>query len=116
MAELAAKGAEFSGGVRDEGWGHTARLKVPGAGEMTLYQPSTIRRRRLDRRGTGAAHEWSPPPASPGAGSFVCQFRLVDLADQHRTPPTTAPSSVMTAICPNRLRPAAARPPRSPSR
>jgi catechol 2,3-dioxygenase-like lactoylglutathione lyase family enzyme len=39
MAELAAKGAEFSGGVRDEGWGHTARLKVPGAGEMTLYQP-----------------------------------------------------------------------------
>jgi catechol 2,3-dioxygenase-like lactoylglutathione lyase family enzyme len=39
MADLAAKGAQFSGGVRDDGWGLTARLKVPGAGEMTLYQP-----------------------------------------------------------------------------
>jgi catechol 2,3-dioxygenase-like lactoylglutathione lyase family enzyme len=39
MAQLTAKGAEFSGDVADEGWGHTVRLKVPGAGEMTLYQP-----------------------------------------------------------------------------
>lgn len=39
MAELTAKGAEFSGEVRDQGWGITAQLKVPGAGEMTLYQP-----------------------------------------------------------------------------
>jgi catechol 2,3-dioxygenase-like lactoylglutathione lyase family enzyme len=39
MADLAARGAEFTGSVRDEGWGITARLKVPGAGEMTLYQP-----------------------------------------------------------------------------
>jgi len=40
MAELTAKGAEFADDVRDEGWGITARLKVPGAGEMTLYQPN----------------------------------------------------------------------------
>ncbi len=39
MAELASRGAEFNGDARDEGWGITARLKVPGAGEMTLYQP-----------------------------------------------------------------------------
>jgi hypothetical protein len=39
MAELTAKGAEFIGDVRDEGWGITAQLKVLGAGEMTLYQP-----------------------------------------------------------------------------
>jgi catechol 2,3-dioxygenase-like lactoylglutathione lyase family enzyme len=39
MAELTAKGAQFDGDVRDEGWGHTIQLKVPGAGEMTLYQP-----------------------------------------------------------------------------
>jgi len=39
MAELTAKGAEFTSDIRDEGWGVTARLKVPGAGEMTLYQP-----------------------------------------------------------------------------
>jgi catechol 2,3-dioxygenase-like lactoylglutathione lyase family enzyme len=40
MAELTAKGAEFTGVIRDEGWGITARLKVPGAGDMTLYQPA----------------------------------------------------------------------------
>ena len=40
MAELTAKGAEFTGEIRDEGWGITARLKVPGAGDMTLYQPA----------------------------------------------------------------------------
>lgn len=39
MVDLTAKGARFIGEVRDEGWGVTAQLKVPGAGEMTLYQP-----------------------------------------------------------------------------
>jgi catechol 2,3-dioxygenase-like lactoylglutathione lyase family enzyme len=39
MAALAAKGAEFDGGVSDAGWGITVQLKVPGAGTMTLYQP-----------------------------------------------------------------------------
>jgi catechol 2,3-dioxygenase-like lactoylglutathione lyase family enzyme len=39
MADLAARGAEFSGGVADRGFGITTRLKVPGAGEITLYQP-----------------------------------------------------------------------------
>jgi catechol 2,3-dioxygenase-like lactoylglutathione lyase family enzyme len=39
MAELRERGAEFAGGVSDEGWGLTVRLEVPGAGEMTLYQP-----------------------------------------------------------------------------
>ena len=39
MAELTAKGAEFAGDVADRGFGVTAQLKVPGAGEITLYQP-----------------------------------------------------------------------------
>jgi len=39
MAQLAAKGAQFADEVRDQGWGRTVRLNVPGAGEMTLYQP-----------------------------------------------------------------------------
>lgn len=38
MTELTAKGAEFSRGVRDDGYGLTAMLKIPGAGEMLLYQ------------------------------------------------------------------------------
>jgi predicted enzyme related to lactoylglutathione lyase len=39
MAELAGRGAEFVGEVEDRGFGLVARLTVPGAGEMTLYQP-----------------------------------------------------------------------------
>jgi catechol 2,3-dioxygenase-like lactoylglutathione lyase family enzyme len=39
MAELSAKGAEFAGDVADRGFGITVRLKVPGAGEITLYEP-----------------------------------------------------------------------------
>ena len=38
MAELAAKGAEFTGEVQDRGFGRTVAMKVPGAGEMMLYQ------------------------------------------------------------------------------
>jgi catechol 2,3-dioxygenase-like lactoylglutathione lyase family enzyme len=39
VAQLTAKGAQFDGEIRDQGWGLTIQLKVPGAGEMTLYQP-----------------------------------------------------------------------------
>jgi catechol 2,3-dioxygenase-like lactoylglutathione lyase family enzyme len=39
MAQLTAKGATFDGDVRDEQWGRTVQLQVPGAGAMTLYQP-----------------------------------------------------------------------------
>lgn len=39
MAQLSAKGATFDGDVREEQWGSTIQLLVPGAGTMTLYQP-----------------------------------------------------------------------------
>ena len=38
-AQLQAKGAEFSGGVEDMGFGIAATLKLPGAGDILLYQP-----------------------------------------------------------------------------
>lgn len=37
--ELRAKGVEFIQDVLDEGFGLTARFRVPGAGEMLVYQP-----------------------------------------------------------------------------
>lgn len=40
MAELAERGAAFAGDVAEQEWGRTVRLVVPGAGEMTLYQPT----------------------------------------------------------------------------
>ncbi len=39
MAELTAKGAEFVGDIGEQRWGRTVSLKVPGAGEILLYEP-----------------------------------------------------------------------------
>jgi hypothetical protein len=39
VAELKAKGAEFSTEVQDHGYGLVAMLKVPGTDDIQLYQP-----------------------------------------------------------------------------
>ncbi|TMD04560.1 MAG: hypothetical protein E6J02_12505 [Chloroflexi bacterium] len=39
VAGLQAKGVEFVSDISDQGWGLLTRFKVPGAGEMGLYQP-----------------------------------------------------------------------------
>ncbi|MBA3726148.1 MAG: VOC family protein [Armatimonadetes bacterium] len=39
VAELRSKGAEFTGGITDEGFGLTTNLVLPAAGEIMLYQP-----------------------------------------------------------------------------
>jgi hypothetical protein len=38
VAELKANGATFTREVRDDGFGLTTALVVPGAGEMMLYE------------------------------------------------------------------------------
>ena len=40
MTALAERGARFEGDVHEAGWGRIARLLVPGAAAMTLYQPT----------------------------------------------------------------------------
>jgi catechol 2,3-dioxygenase-like lactoylglutathione lyase family enzyme len=39
MAEVRAKGAEFSSGPDDHGYGIVAMVQVPGADDVQLYQP-----------------------------------------------------------------------------
>jgi catechol 2,3-dioxygenase-like lactoylglutathione lyase family enzyme len=39
VAELRARGAEFSGDAEDYGFGIGTNLKLPGAGEILLYEP-----------------------------------------------------------------------------
>jgi len=39
VADLLARGVEFAGPVEDQGFGLVVRLRVPGAGEIGLYQP-----------------------------------------------------------------------------
>ena len=39
VAELSAKGVEFTGPIQDQGFGRLVHLRVPGAGDIGLYQP-----------------------------------------------------------------------------
>ena len=39
VTELTRRGVEFTAHVTDEGWGRLTRLRVPGAGELGLYEP-----------------------------------------------------------------------------
>jgi catechol 2,3-dioxygenase-like lactoylglutathione lyase family enzyme len=40
VAELSAKGVEFTAAIEEQRFGRLTRLRVPGAGEIGLYQPS----------------------------------------------------------------------------
>jgi catechol 2,3-dioxygenase-like lactoylglutathione lyase family enzyme len=40
MAELSAKGVEFTIPVTEERWGLRTALRLPGGGELGLYEPS----------------------------------------------------------------------------
>ena len=42
VAELRAKGATFSREIRDDGFGLTTTVVVPGAGEMMIYEPKHL--------------------------------------------------------------------------
>lgn len=39
VAELAAKGVEFAGEIEEQGWGRLATIRVPGGGDLGLYEP-----------------------------------------------------------------------------
>jgi catechol 2,3-dioxygenase-like lactoylglutathione lyase family enzyme len=39
VAELSARGATFTREIRDDGFGLTTLLEIPGAGEMMIYEP-----------------------------------------------------------------------------
>lgn len=39
VRELTAKGVEFTQSIRDAGWGLLTRLRLPGGGEVGMYQP-----------------------------------------------------------------------------
>ncbi|WP_328606600.1 extradiol dioxygenase [Amycolatopsis sp. NBC_00345] len=39
VADLVAKGVEFTQPVTNAGWGRLTRLRLPGGGEVGLYEP-----------------------------------------------------------------------------
>ena len=39
VEELEAKGIELAGPISDEGWGRLTAIKLPGGGELGLYEP-----------------------------------------------------------------------------
>jgi len=56
VAALKRKGVKFSSGILDRGWGLLTTLKLPGGGDLSLYQPKhptaigRPRRKRARRR------------------------------------------------------------------
>ena len=48
VAELKAKGVQSTSPVENQGFGLLVRLKVPGAGEIGLYQPRHATAHDLD--------------------------------------------------------------------
>jgi catechol 2,3-dioxygenase-like lactoylglutathione lyase family enzyme len=38
VAELKAKGVEFTSGIADQGWGLVTTMRIPGGSELALYQ------------------------------------------------------------------------------
>jgi catechol 2,3-dioxygenase-like lactoylglutathione lyase family enzyme len=40
VADLEARGVEFVAPISDEGFGRMTRLRVPGGGELGLYEPA----------------------------------------------------------------------------
>lgn len=54
-AELTAKGVEFSRPVQDAAWGRVTGFRLPGGGEVALYEPRHPR----------AQHRPPPVPRSP---------------------------------------------------
>src|SRR5690606_34610889 len=53
MRELEAKGATFTGGVQDQGYGLVTMLEVPGADPIMLYEPRHEVAHPLARGATG---------------------------------------------------------------
>ena len=39
VAELAQRGVEFTSGISEQEWGWLTHFKLPGGGEVELYQP-----------------------------------------------------------------------------
>jgi catechol 2,3-dioxygenase-like lactoylglutathione lyase family enzyme len=39
VAQLKARGVEFTAPISDQGWGRLTSVKIPGAGELGLYEP-----------------------------------------------------------------------------
>ena len=54
--ELEAKGVELLGAIEDEGWGRIVRIRIPGAGELGVYEP----------RHPSPLAEFTPAPPAPG--------------------------------------------------
>jgi catechol 2,3-dioxygenase-like lactoylglutathione lyase family enzyme len=51
VAELTAKGVAFAGPVKDRGWGLLTTIKLPGGGELGMYEPRHARPEAIGQSG-----------------------------------------------------------------
>ena len=50
VAALKKKGVRFTSKITNEGWGLRTGLRLPGGGEVTLYQPLYVKKRAAKKR------------------------------------------------------------------
>ena len=67
MEELKGKGVEFSRPVSDQGWGLVTSIKMPGGGELGLYEP-----KHPTAINTAKSNEWHVVPRCEAAQHVEC--------------------------------------------
>ena len=68
VGELKAKGVEIVRPVADHGWGLVTAIRIPGGGEMGLYQPKHPIAYKLGRSAAGAKPQAAKKSAKKKAG------------------------------------------------
>jgi predicted enzyme related to lactoylglutathione lyase len=67
VAELTARGVEFTTPIADHGYGLVTHFKVPGGFAVQLYQPRYVKTARPARKPAAAAKAKRPAKAARGA-------------------------------------------------
>lgn len=71
IAELKSKGVEFAGAITEAGFGRMTRIRMPGGGELGLYQPKHPTALGLGSKSQGAGR----PPRKVKSATAVKKAR-----------------------------------------
>jgi hypothetical protein len=74
MKELTSKGVIFAGPVREERWGLATAIKMPGGGELGIYEPKHQTALGLGSKPSGSSKRKNPAP-KPKPGKSRKNFK-----------------------------------------
>ncbi len=65
VKDLTRKGVEFTGPIKDTGWGLMTAIKMPGGGELGIYEPKHPTALGLEQTGSPSSKRQPKPRNSP---------------------------------------------------